>query len=185
MRELWELCVQRNLQVTPHWIPSQENPADGPSRKAWSPLAHSILHPQVVQDILAHFHYPQGIRPGFNPRVDWMAEKGEAQLPSFVTPLQNIFAQDLILLSPGWVNPPWNLIPHLLNYWATFSEKARALAVLPYKPNAPWWALKCRMQVGEGLQHHHGIFLDSLGAPLPALKIPLEVSLLQGVGTAL
>ena len=37
--------------------------------------------------------------------------------------------------------------------------------------------------IGEELliQHHHGIFLDMRGAPLPALQIPLSASLLSGL----
>ena len=183
VKELWTLCNQRNLVLTPHWIPSAENPADGPSRKAWSPLANSILHPQVVRDILHQFSQAKGLRPACHPRVDWMAEREEAQFPTFVTPLQNIFAQDLTLLSPGWVNPPWGLIPHLLNYWATFPKAVQGLAVLPFKPQAPWWALKCKMQVGESLliQHHHGLFLDAWGNPLQGPSLPLEICLLQGL----
>ena len=148
MRDLWSLTIQRNLAITPHWLPSAENPADTPSRRPWSPLAHSMLHPQVVESILGHFAHPTDHRPAFLPQVDWMAEKDQAQLPRFVTPLENIFAQDLPAISPGWVNPPWHLIPPLLNFWASQPPSAQALAILPYKPRSPWWVLKEQMQVG-------------------------------------
>ena len=182
MRDLWSLTIQRNLAITPHWLPSAENPADTPSRRPWSPLAHSMLHPQVVESILGHFAHPTDHRPAFLPQVDWMAEKDQAQLPRFVTPLENIFAQDLPAISPGWVNPPWHLIPPLLNFWASQPPSAQALAILPYKPRSPWWVLKEQMQVGEGLfiHHTHGLFLDQWGTPLVSPPVPLQACLLTG-----
>lgn len=185
LRELWIMAQERGLVITPHWVPSQDNPADGPSRRLWSPLQNSMLHPMVVSHIFNHFASRSTGRRIY-PQVDWMALDFNTQCPRHISPQQNIFAQNLDTLAPGWVNPPWALIPHLLNFWMNFSPKAVALAVLPYTPKAPWWGLRTRMQVGPNLFLHHrqGVFLDHTGSPLEGPPVPLVVAILQGINCA-
>ena len=48
----------REILLDPHWIPSKENPADGPSRVPHSPLTQSSLHPQVMGFIQDKFTHP-------------------------------------------------------------------------------------------------------------------------------
>ena len=109
-------------------------------------------------------------------------DQGECAVTSLCGPLKNLFGTNLIQVSPGWVNPPWHLIPHLLNYWASFPIQAGALALLPYQPTAPWWGLFTQMREGEYLviSGHKHLFLDLNGEPLEGHRQPLCAAILRG-----
>ena len=176
MRSIWEQVTRRNLVISPHYVPSKENPADEPSRRRLHPLVTSRLHPEVYSRICAYF------ADRIAPKWDWMATKENAQLPLYVDPLKNLFGTNLIQVSPGWVNPPWHLIPHLLNYWASKPSQACALALLPYQPTAPWWGLFEQMREREYLviSGHKHLFLDLKGDPLEGRRQPLFAAILRG-----
>jgi hypothetical protein len=184
VKDIWDWCQTRNLFIVPHYVPSAQNPADGPSREGFHPLVESSLSPQLMLHIQQAF---ATTAPGltalpFSPLWDWMASKHNAQSTLYITPEQNILTQDLTKVSPGWVNPPWHLIPHLLRYWEAQGPLAQAIALLPYKPHAPWWALFLTMQASRPLfiwnAHHH--YLSEQGSPLKALHCPLLACILQG-----
>jgi hypothetical protein len=120
----------------------------------------------------------------FCPQVDWMATSENTQCPTWVDEIRDIFSQDLTNISPGWLNPPWFLIPRVLGYLQRFPPSAQVLACLPYRPEAPWWPLVVKMKVGRHLLlvDHRDIFLDLQGMPLPALQVPLYLAVLCGAG---
>lgn len=108
VRKIWHLCQEKNIQLTPHYIPSLENPADMPSRMAMHPLVHSSLCPQVMELIQHTFQSAKGdfIPKPFTPKWDWMATERNAVCHNFVGEDTNFFTQDLQAISPGWINPP-------------------------------------------------------------------------------
>lgn len=185
VKQIWQICQDRNLQITPHYIPSLENPADGPSREDLHPLVYSTLHPQVmefIQSIFSQKNTGYTAQP-FHPKWDWMATAENAVCPQWVGEKENLFTQNLEEISPGWLNPPHHLIPRILNYWVEFPNKARALCVVPLKPQAPWWPLWAKMKVGKELvlYNHQRLFVGPEGQPLTGRQVPLAVAVLQGL----
>ena len=52
----------------------------------------------------------------------------------------DVFSQNLTLLSPGWVFPPFKHIPQLVNK-VLESPGVKVLMALPYRPREVWWNL--------------------------------------------
>lgn len=185
VKKIWDVSQERNLTITPHYIPSLENPADQPSRVAPNPLSLSSLHPTVMQDIEKIFTDPaRGYSPKpFRPKWDWMACPENAVCKLWVGEEENFFLQDLGRISPGWLNPPHHMVPQVLNYLAGFTPQAQALSVMPFKPHSPWWPLWSRMKQGNALiiYNHQKIFVSLEGQPLSGRPVPLAVAVLQGL----
>ena len=177
VRQLWEICQERSVHIIPHFVPSAANLADQPSR--WNPgrLTETSLHPGVMDVALkwAHAH-------GLVPKWDWMASEGNAQFPRWISEEQDWFSIDLNHISPGWLNPPHRLIPHVLNRWYQFSPLAKALVVFPWKPNSAWWSMFLQMCMSPLLlvQNSWDLFLDMEGHPVPRWGGPLVFAILCG-----
>jgi hypothetical protein len=180
VRRLWVLCQQRGITITPHYIPTQLNPADKPSRAVPHPLHQSSLQSWVME----HIHQVFLKLRNFTPEWDWMASQDNAVCQQFITEEQNLFTQDLTKITPGWVNPPWFLIPRVLGYLQTFPSQVKVLMVVPHHHRAPWWPLWEKLQdtvVYMAIQPQL-LFQDPWGTPIPGPPGPLCFCILQGGG---
>jgi hypothetical protein len=111
----------------------------------------------------------------FTPEWDWMASPENAVCLKYITEEQNLFTQDLTKISPGWVNPPWFLIPRVLGYLQTFPSQVKVLMVVPHHHRAPWWPLWEKLQdtvMYMALQPQL-LFQDPWGTPIPGPPGPL------------
>ena len=70
-----------------------------------------------------------------------MANAENAQLPQWVSPEDDWFRQDLLRISPGWLNPRHHLILHVLARMQRESRDVCAVIVVPHLPQAVWWNL--------------------------------------------
>ena len=154
VRRLWDLLQERKVTISIHWVASEFNPADLPSRERWS-LSRAALHESTVEWIMQGF-------PHISCTVDWMACCDTAQCPRYIAEgpqpkvrgvtlvAEDLFTQgdNLQRFSPGWCNPPWHLIPQVLRLIA-HSPGAKTLLVCPDLPGKPWWPLFNSMAVGR------------------------------------
>jgi len=93
--------------------------------------------------------------PHISCKVDWMTDSRTSQCPLYVSDRPqlapslapgatqvgiDIFAQAASLpeWSPGWLNPPWHLIPRVLNLVLKCLE-ASAIVVFPTMECKHWW----------------------------------------------
>lgn len=179
IRRLWDLCQVQNLNLEPHFVFSEENPADGPSRRGSQQLSESSLHPEAMK-IVRHWAKENN----FQPKWDWMASESNAQCEHWISEQQNWFLQDLRSICPGYLNPPFHLIPHILNRWINHPQEVQALVIFPHKPKAAWFLLFERMRVSPLLliQNSWDLFIGVTHEPLPRWGGPLMVAILQGQG---
>ena len=131
---LFRACQEANITLNPHYIPSAANPADLPSRSVPFPIMEASLHPRIMSTIQSWLN----TRKNF-PIWDWMATEANTQCERWVSPQEDWFTKDLVQISPGWIYPPFYLIPHILNRWRNFPPQAQAAMILPWYPAAPWW----------------------------------------------
>jgi hypothetical protein len=179
MRRLWAICQERDIQIIPHFVPSQLNPADRPSRRPEC-LGHGIsLHPEVMDHL-----FQWAARLNIIPVCDWMASAENAQLRDWISPEQDWFRQDLRTRSPGWINPPHHLIPHVLVRMQRESPSVRAVLVVPHHPQAVWWQLlRPLMWGGASLLIPSQAYLYGQGhpsAPPGCYRGPLWCAIIQG-----
>ena len=139
MRELWVYCKEMNVTITPHYVPSADNPAYFLSRKTLT-LGESSLDPISIEKILSHFWWIQ-------PETDWMASDVNSQCVRFVSGVRlpgcagvDVFKKDLQAISPGWCNTPWYLIPQVLNMLNN-TPAFSVLLLFPLRRGAPWCPL--------------------------------------------
>ena len=78
---------------------------------------------------------------------------------------------------PPYFNPPWTLIPAVLEKSA--SEGVRGILVVPEWPNASWWprclALRCKFQVFT-----QPIFLSPTGTLRPKPRWNTVIAVVDG-----
>ena len=149
IRELWTFCQDNDLTITPFYVPSLLNPADAPARRPWG-TAQATLHKWTFEKITSFFD--------LKPAVDWMADSDNkvcrrfgAETPQDKAEFIDIFEHtNLRSISPGWVNPPWALIPQLLQFLRD-SEGAEALLLVPTRPKEAWWHWFQELLVGPPL----------------------------------
>ena len=175
VRELWDLLQERRVTIAIHWVASEYNPADLPSRERWS-LSRAALHESTVDFIMAGF-------PQITCAVDWMACAETIQCPRFVAEgpqprvpgvtllAEDIFAQGdrLREFSPGWCNPPWHLIPQILRLIAHSPPGSRTILVCPDLQSKPWWPLFISMADGRlrRVPRHKVRLIDPAGDQIP------------------
>jgi hypothetical protein len=175
VRELWDLLQERRVTIAIHWVASEYNPADLPSRERWS-LSRAALHESTVDFIMAGF-------PRITCAVDWMACAETTQCPRFVAEgpqprvpgvtllAEDIFAQGdrLREFSPGWCNPPWHLIPQILRLIAHSPPGSRTILVCPDLQSKPWWPLFISMADGRlrRVPRHMVRLIDPAGDRIP------------------
>lgn len=118
-----------------HWIATELNPADAPSR--WQDGAEYQLRPEWFAWIQA--------RLGVQATVDRFASPESALLPRFNTLWPSSARMPVnALLQPwageiNWANPPFHLLMEcLVKCWR---EGAEAVILVPLWPAEPWWPL--------------------------------------------
>lgn len=136
MLEILEVTREYNIDLKLSYIPSAQNPADGPSR-----------HMSDNDASLLQTHWAR-VEEAFGPHsVDGMALPSNAKLPSFIGPVHapgpagmDFFAQNLETMGNIYVFPPFAIIAPTL---ALLREKSlRATIILPeVKPHPSWWPL--------------------------------------------
>jgi hypothetical protein len=181
VRRLWDLCQERDIHIIPHFVPSRENPADQPSRRPECAGHESSLHPEVMDHL---FKWAASLN--VCPEWDWMASEVNAQLPRWVSADQDWFRQDLREISPGWLNRPQHLIPHVLARMQRESHDVQAVMLVPHVPNAVWWnLLSPLMSAGASLIIPPQKYLygpeDRLN-PMGFYKGPLWCTIIRGGG---
>ena len=104
------------VEINPLFHPTKENPADVWFRQL-CPLSKSDLDESTFQAFLRHF------KEWMQLQTDWMCLLSNAMSQNFVAgrPLQDawevhIFSRDLSTFEVGWYNPPWSLLPRLLQF---------------------------------------------------------------------
>ena len=147
LKELFWTTVKLNVALTLNYVPSKDNPADGPSRRL-SPLDCS-LSPRIWRIVQRAFGGPGG------HTCDLMAHASNAQcdfqghvLPYFA-PIQtptasavNLFAQNLSaghdsMFLRCYVFPPFPLIGPVLHFLR--EQRARCTIVVPDRYPRPYW----------------------------------------------
>ena len=179
IREIWAICQDMQWQLVPKWVPSEQNPADKPSRE---PRDHGDyrLRPSLLRKVCREFQCL--------PTIDLMATHQNAQFHRFISAQHqpcatavNVFSQPLSSLPDNvlYCNPPWGLIPHLLLHLRTMRRTQRAIVVLPEWQNQTWFphlqAISANYLVYPPLA---GMYTDPWSRPMPAPRWSTRCSLI-------
>ena len=141
------LSLEMGWSVTPKWVPSEENPADKPSR-AKRDYDDYRLDPRLLQDSLLRLQCKQ-------PSIDLMTTHAHRQCHRFLSrTLQpesvgvDVFARPLSELPDKtlYVNPPWSAIPRMLLHAATLRPDQQMVLVTPRWELQQWWQHLCRIR---------------------------------------
>ena len=133
LRDLCGMCENANTILECHWVPTDRNPADEPSRR--SALDHWRLDPRVLANISARFQL------GFT--VDRFATAATTLLPRWNSPCPEEGSEAEDGLSTdwttecNWVHPPLKLLAQV----STKLERAPAAGVVvtPFWPAEQWF----------------------------------------------
>ena len=138
--QLWNFTQANRIEIQPFYVHTSVNPADIWSRLRWTP-SEATFPSDVLTWILEEF------KSWIQPEIDWMSRSSKAVCSKFVSPCPqpgayaiDVFSQNLTLLSPGWVFPPFKHIPQLVNK-VLESPGVKVLMALPYRPREVWWNL--------------------------------------------
>ena len=138
--QLWNFTQANRIEIQPFYVHTSVNPADIWSRLRWTP-SEATFPSDVLTWILEEF------KSWIQPEIDWMSRSSNAVCSKFVSPCPqpgayviDVFSQNLNLLSPGWVFPPFKHIPQLVNK-VLESPGVKVLMALPYRPREVWWNL--------------------------------------------
>lgn len=135
LRRVWELLLDHNIDLHPRYIPTDENPADAPSRKV------DAYGQQLRPDLF------QALQQRWGPyTIDRFADSANTQLPLFHsfhpspvaagTPdaFTNSWAK-----GNSWMYPPFPLVGRALQHLR--ETRGRGTLVAPAWPGQPWWPL--------------------------------------------
>lgn len=142
LKEVFHLTLSANLHVILHFAPSQENPADSPSRI-----------PSDRECMLSPASW-QSIQRAFGPHtIDLMATSDNVQkdlsdrvLPFFAPSSSpqalgvNVFPQVLVPSNNAYVFPPFVLVGPLIRFLATLGCPY-TIVVPDLRPRKYWWPL--------------------------------------------
>lgn len=180
IRELASLAAQRNWVLTPHWIPSEENLADKPSRDR--DFDDYRLDPRLLFPALKALPLP------CLPTIDLMTTETHSQFRRFVsrTPQPNSIATDLFSMPLSslpdrvlYVNPPWGSIQRLLLHLSTMRSDQMMVIVTPHWDLQPWYRhLDQIRSSAHRLPPQNGTYLDPLGEPMPSPRWSTDLSLI-------
>ena len=138
--QLWNFTQANRIEIQPFYVHTSVNPADIWSRLRWTP-SEATFPSDVLTWILEEF------KSWIQPEIDWMSRSSNAVCSKFVSPCPqpgayaiDVFSQNLTLLSPGWVFPPFKHIPQLVNK-VLESPGVKVLMALSYRPREVWWNL--------------------------------------------
>jgi len=147
----------------------ESSPPPPPRRQRCGAIQHHsrsdvFFNPSVFKDICILF--------GISPTFDVFASSRHHQLPRFFckdrepgATAVNAFLQDWRKEDVLYINPPWELIPHVLA--KIQHECVQALMIVPHWPSSSsWWPILQTMVI-EGCQIHGPIYLSSTGQLLP------------------
>ena len=104
----------------------------------------------------------------FKPSVDLFANAAHHQVPSYFTlDLHDRNAAGVNAFSVSWaaeaspyINPPWVLIPQVLQ--KLIAEKVTAMVVIPSWCNAPWYEL-CEKLCVSDVEVNYAVYIDNAG----------------------
>lgn len=139
VRPLWLACRRAGLVLSAEYLPGTQNVvADALSRRSLRPSDWTLT--QGAFRLLCH-------RFG-HPTVDAFAEPANAKLPRFASRLPFLGALAVSGLHLDYTTelayafPPPHLVPLLLT--RLLAQRARAILVVPLRPQAPWWPVVLR-----------------------------------------
>ena len=120
----------------------------------------------------------------FKPSADMFASDTHHQLPRYYSKnydpkavRTNAFSIDWNLEAYPYVNPPWSLIPKVLEKVA--KEQVRIMLVIPYWPSADWYPVFQRMHV-RSIILEEPIYLDDQGNLRPKPTWDTQIAIIQG-----
>lgn len=135
VRKLWQLLWENDVNVCVRWVPTLLNRADAPSRLRtaleWS------LRREVFQTLCHRW---------FTPEIDLFASARTAKLPRYGSLHYDPQATVIDALSVPWsqfqqgvfLNPPFALIPRVLQALAEENGRVSAILIVPRWPTQ-WW----------------------------------------------
>lgn len=133
VRTAWRRWAELGMSVFIRPVRSKDNPADDPSR--FIDRSDWKLNPTTFAALSQRW----GVHS-----IDLFATGINAQVPRFCTrwPTPSAVALDAFAIPWGseercWVNPPWDLLPHVLRKLRV--EGASATVVAPLWRSATWW----------------------------------------------
>ena len=171
IREFFERCWERRIQLLPVWVPSASNPADEISRRGKDP--HECRLNRTVFLQLTHM-----LR--LSPVIDVFASATNTQLPLFISryPHPEAFAQDVLKTDLArmpliYACPPWPIIGQFLQHFQMFPH-LRCMLVVPLWPGCPWWPRLMRLYDPRfnsvPVLPREGLFLDCFSELMPKPK---------------
>ena len=174
IREFFERCWERRIQLLPVWVPSASNPADEISRRGKDPQECRLNRTVFLQ--LTHM-----LR--LSPVIDVFASATNTQLPLFISryPHPEAFAQDVLKTDLArmplmYACPPWPIIGQFLQHFQMFPN-LRCMLVVPLWPGCPWWPRLMRLYDPRfkpvRVLPREGLFLDCFNQPMPKPKTSL------------
>jgi hypothetical protein len=186
LRPFLRWCWEKDLNVKPNWVKSEDMLADGISRWDYD-TGDYTLSKELFLEIQSIFS-----QSNFRAQVDMFASPGNAKFPLFCSrwPHHQALAVNALETPLGghhfrqvYANPPWNLISAWLQRLKDHPETI-CLTVVPYWVGSVWWPL---------LMHLHkkgtpvvlaaprpGMFTNCLQEKMPATRWPLLCLLLSG-----
>jgi len=133
VRQAWIRWAELGLRVFIRPVRSKENPADAPSR--YIDKSDWKLHPSCFQALSQRWG---------SHSIDLFATETNRQVPRFCTrwPSPLAVALDAFAISWAaearpWINPPWDLLPRVLQKLRL--EGASATVIAPRWLSATWW----------------------------------------------
>ena len=120
----------------------------------------------------------------FKPSADLFASSTHHQLPRYYSKdydpkavRTNAFSIDWNLESHPYVNPPWSLIPKVLN--KVENEQVKIMLVIPHWPHADWYPQFQRMHI-RSIILEDPIYLDDQGNLRPKPSWNTQIAIIQG-----
>ncbi len=177
LKDIFQLLLDCNINMSMHFVPSRQNAADLPSRSlSWQDCA---LSPSAWQKIESWFgpHTTDLMALDSNAKCDQHGRMLKHFTP-FPTPLSdgvNVFAQDLGGERNPYAYPPFCMVFPLLRHLSQSGVRACTLVVPRLHPTPVWWpfllsyatSLHCLGQRGDlGVIHvpsTNGLVSDAKG----------------------
>ena len=171
---LVQLQQRQIFVLADHLAGTKNQRADWLSRNA--DPKNDALKPEIFRDVCRKLHVW--------PEVDLFANSRNAKCRQYATwrtdPKSMGNAWDLRWNAfTAWINPPWELIPRVLEKIKT--DKARALLCVPKWESQPWWrVLQPLMRGTPHVIRRKPIFLDPEGHDLPPPAWETLCTMVQG-----
>lgn len=169
MRDLWDWCLQKNITLTPHLVPSASDQADY--------LTRVVDKGDYTLNMDLFRFLKRENQPWVNPDWDMFASQGNKKFPNYVTryPFWECSKTDSLQcpledIKECYANPPWTVI----HQWLIRLKENPHLTcwvIVPFWASMSWWPLLAKMQVPGSpaivIQPFQGMFKNCLEVEMP------------------